>query len=303
MSDSSRQVLVLGYGEMGHAMEALLGNRHQLMIWEKYPRDGFVSVLLEEAVPRADILLFCLPVLAHRSVLDEVIPILDSRSICLSIAKGLDDEGMTAAQIFEEKLQRSQPRVLLYGPMISEEIRAGRLAFGQLGFDRAEDFRFVHALFAGTPLYIEPSDDIPGISWSVILKNVYAMLFGISDELELGDNMRGFLAAAVLRELDAIVRQMGGKPGTASSLAGLGDLITTATSESSHHHELGRMLARGETENISGEGVHTLKMVIRHTLFETKDYPLFRLMHEIIEDPVDVRGRLMTCIETYFPES
>jgi glycerol-3-phosphate dehydrogenase (NAD(P)+) len=63
------------------------------------------------------------------------------------------------------------------------------------------------------------------------------------------------------------------------------------------------MLARGETENISGEGVHTLKMVIRHTLFETKDYPLFRLMHEIIEDPVDVRGRLMTCIETYFPES
>jgi len=303
MNDPSRQVLVLGYGEMGHAMETLLGNRHQLMIWEKYPRDGFVSASLEEAVPRAEILLFCLPVVAHRSVLDEVIPLLDSRSICLSIAKGLDEQGKTAAQIFEEKLQPSSPRVLLYGPMISEEIRAGRLAFGQLGHDRAEDFRFVHELFAGTPLYIEPSDDIPGISWSVILKNVYAMLFGISDELELGDNMRGFLAAAVLRELDAIVRQMGGKPGTANSLAGLGDLITTATSESSHHHELGRMLARGETDDISGEGVHTLQMVIRHSLFETKDYPLFRLMHEIIEDPADVRGRLTDFIEQYFTGS
>jgi glycerol-3-phosphate dehydrogenase (NAD(P)+) len=303
MSDSSRKVLVLGYGEMGHAMQALLGERHQLMIWEKYPRDDFVSVSLEDAVPRAEILLFCLPVVAHRSVLDEVIPILNRESICLSIAKGLDEEGKTAAQIFEEKLQPPQPRVLLYGPMISEEIRAGRLAFGQLGFDRAQDFRFVHDLFAGTPLYIEPSDDIPGISWSVILKNVYAMLFGISDELELGDNMRGFLAAAVLRELDVIVRQMGGKPGTASSLAGLGDLITTATSESSHHHELGRMLARGETDNISGEGVHTLRMVIQHTLFKTEDYPLFGLMHEIIEEPVDVRGRLMEFIETYFPAS
>ena len=303
MSDSSRKVLVLGYGEMGHAMETLLGNRHQLMIWEKYPRDGFVSVLLEEAVPRAEILLFCLPVVAHRTVLDEVVPMLDSRSICLSIAKGLDEEGMTAEQIFEERLRPSQPRVLLYGPMISEEIRAGRPAFGQLGFDRAEDFSFVHELFAGTPLYIEPSDDTPGISWSVILKNVYAMLFGISDELELGDNMRGFLAAAVLRELDAIVRQMGGKPGTANSLAGLGDLITTATSESSHHHELGRMLARGETDNISGEGVHTLEMVIRHRLFETKDHPLFRLMHEIIGNPVDARGRLMDFIEAYFPAS
>jgi glycerol-3-phosphate dehydrogenase (NAD(P)+) len=300
MTESSRKVLVLGYGEMGHAMEVLLGKRHQLMIWEKYPRDDFVSVALEEAVPRSEILLFCLPVIAHRSVLDEVIRILDSRSICLSIAKGLDEEGKTAAQIFDEKLLPSQPRVLLYGPMISEEIRAGRLAFGQLGFDRPEDFRFVHELFAGTPLHIEPSDDIPGISWSVILKNVYAMLFGISDELQLGDNMRGFLATAVLRELDAIIRHMGGKPGTVNSLAGLGDLITTATSESSHHHELGRMLARGETENISGEGVHTLEMVIKQGLFATDGYPLFSLMHEIIEDPVDVRGRLMDFTEDYF---
>ncbi|MGD9095067.1 MAG: hypothetical protein PVJ58_04080, partial [Chromatiales bacterium] len=57
---------------------------------------------------------------------------------------------------------------------------------------------------------------------------------------------------------------------------------------------------RGERDNISGEGVHTLKMVIQHALFETEDYPLFRLMHEIIQDPVDVRGRLMEFIETYF---
>jgi hypothetical protein len=41
-------------------------------------------------------------------------------------------------------------------------------------------------------------------------------------------------------------------------------------------------------------------MVIQHALFETEDYPLFRLMHEIIQDPVDVRGRLMEFIETYF---
>ena len=300
MNEPSRKVLVLGYGEMGHAMEVLLGERHQLMIWEKYPRDGFVSAVLEESVPQAEILLFCLPVVAHNSVVEELLPMLDENSICLSIAKGLDGKGKTAAGIFDEKLRPSQPRVLLYGPMISEEIRAGRMAFGQLGFDRAEDYRYVHDLFAGTSLYIEPSEDIQGISWSVILKNVYAMLFGISDELDLGDNMRGFLATSVLHELDAIVRQMGGKPGTAYSLAGLGDLITTATSESSHHHELGRMLARGETENIGGEGVHTLEMVIEHGLFPTEEYPLFRLMQEFIDDPSDIRQRLMAFIEDYF---
>ena len=42
-------VLILGYGEMGHAMEHLLSAHHQLDIWEKYPQPGFQSVILEEA--------------------------------------------------------------------------------------------------------------------------------------------------------------------------------------------------------------------------------------------------------------
>ena len=65
----------------------------------------------------------------------------------------------------------------------------------------------------------------------MILKNVYAMVFGMADELELGDNVRGFLATATLQELDRIVLHQGGLPGTPYHLAGLGDLITTATSD------------------------------------------------------------------------
>jgi glycerol-3-phosphate dehydrogenase (NAD(P)+) len=37
------RVLILGYGEMGHAMEHLLKERQQLDIWEKYPQDNFQS--------------------------------------------------------------------------------------------------------------------------------------------------------------------------------------------------------------------------------------------------------------------
>jgi glycerol-3-phosphate dehydrogenase (NAD(P)+) len=60
------QVLILGYGEMGHAMESLLHSRHRISIWDKYPPDGMVPVRLEEAVPAADVILFCLPASPHR---------------------------------------------------------------------------------------------------------------------------------------------------------------------------------------------------------------------------------------------
>ncbi|HFD81491.1 MAG TPA: hypothetical protein ENK05_14055 [Gammaproteobacteria bacterium] len=294
------RVLVLGYGEMGHAMETLLGGRVQLDIWEKFPRDGFRSVVLEEAAPRADYVVFCLPVNPHREVLERITPLLQPGCICLSIAKGLDEAGQTAAQILADVLADRQPHALLYGPMISEEIRAGRYAFAQLGYRERAVYEAIHELFSGTRLCMEPTRDITGISWSVILKNVYAIAFGMADELRLGDNVRGYLAVASVRELDRIVLAMGGDAGSPFNLAGLGDLVTTATSEDSHHHTLGRMLARGEREGIEGEGVHTLQMVERYRLFEVNDYPLFGFIHAIVKEGGDVGVRFEEHLQRHF---
>ena len=299
MTERSR-VLILGYGEMGHAMEHLLNERQQLDIWEKFPRDNVQSVVLEDAAPRADIVLFCLPVNPHREVVEQIAPLLKKTCLCLSIAKGLDEAGQTAAQVFAGVLGSHQSCCLLYGPMISEEIRADRYAFAQLGCAEMDSYNKIRGLFQGTRLYIEHTSDITGISWSVILKNVYAMVFGMADELQLGDNMRGYLSVAALRELDQIVLKMGGQAGSPYHLAGLGDLITTATSEDSHHHELGRMLAREEVRGIEGEGIHTLEMVSQHRLFNTADYPLFQLIHDIVRSPQGVHKRINSYLKQVY---
>ncbi|MDH5649809.1 MAG: hypothetical protein OEY67_09150, partial [Gammaproteobacteria bacterium] len=260
--------------------------------WEKWPRTGFQSAVLEQAAPDADVVIFCLPVNPHRQVARLIAPLLAKQCICVSIAKGLDEAGQTAAQIFADIFSGHQPYALLYGPMISEEIRANRYAFAQVGCTDNHVYGVVSQLFAGTRLCLERSEDIDGITWSVILKNVYAMLFGIADELSLGDNMRGYLMVACLNELEQIVMRMGGSQGSPYQLAGLGDLVTTATSEDSHHHALGRKLARGEAEGIAGEGVHTLQMVTKHKIFPERDFPLFYLIHEIINSPESVSSKI-----------
>ena len=289
-------VLILGYGEMGHAMEHLLGARHNLLIWEKYPEPGFTSVVLEEAVVKADFIIFCLPANPHREIVRHIEPLLKENSICLSIAKGLDEAGHTAAQIFEQVLGDRHQYAFIYGPMISEEIRADHYAFAQVGCQHKQIYASIKHLFDARKLFVEYSPGIHGISWSVILKNVYAIVFGISDELGLGDNVRGFLLVQSIHELDKIVMQMSSESGASYHLAGLGDLITTATSRGSHHHELGRLLARGDRGHISGEGIHTLDMVEKHRLFDVTCYPLFKLIHEIIKKPdIDIK----MCINNY----
>jgi len=294
--NKKQKVAVLGYGEMGHALEQLLHKRHDVSIWDKFPQPDFESAKLEDIIPQADFVLFCLPVNPHREIVKQIQPLLTQGSICLSIAKGLDESGQTAAQIFKMCLQDRHRYGLLYGPMISEEIRAGRYGFAQLGCQYRDSFEMISKLFSNTRLHLEYTSDISGISWSVILKNVYAILFGVADELKLGDNMRGFLIVEALRELDKIVRNMGGDAGSPYHLAGLGDLITTATSESSHHHSLGRQLARGDRSHITGEGVHTLEMVAKHNLFKKEDYPLFTLVHEIVQKPIDIEVELISYI-------
>ncbi len=282
------RVLIIGYGEMGHAMAHLLHGKHILAIHDSRPFPELPVIDVEQQASLADFLLLCVPASPHQELLARLAPLLQRHCICLSIAKGLDQQGRTPAQIYQMMFNGRQPHSLLYGPMISEEIRADRHAFAELGCPDIYNFNKVRDLFHGTRLFIRHSTDVTGITWSVILKNVYAIAFGISDGLKLGDNMRGFLAVTALQELCAIVKQQGGKPETPFQLAGLGDLITTATSPGSHHHQLGSNLATGKTGDISGEGIHTLAMVEKFHLFDIMHYPLFSLIREVVRSPVDV---------------
>ena len=293
-----QNVLIVGYGEMGHAMQHLLGDRHRLCFYDARPIKGLVPIDIELEAASAGFILFCIPTQQLEPMLKRLGPHLQAHAICLSISKGLDDLGRTPARISEQTLHANQRYCLLYGPMISEEIRADRFAFAELGCSEDAIFDDIKSLFQGSALGIRKSDDITGISWSVILKNVYAIAFGAADELGLGDNVRGFLTVCALEELSSMMLAMGGKAATPMRLAGLGDLITTATSKGSHHHELGIRLARGETKDISGEGIHTLEMVEKYGLFDIASYPLFSLIRDVVHKPADTEKKFLTYLNS-----
>ncbi|MDP2695586.1 MAG: hypothetical protein Q8O58_12080 [Gallionella sp.] len=286
------RVLILGYGEMGHAMEYLLAARHDVRIWNMGEVVRGSRATLGDEVAEAQAILFCLPVNPHHEIASRIAPYLAQGSLCLSIAKGLDESGRTAAQVFESLFAGRHHYGVVYGPMISEELRAGRYGFADAVLSDAADFDVMHSLFRGSTLVCQQASDMHGRSWSVILKNVYAIMFGVADELKLGDNMRGHLMVAAIAELSGIVQSFGGQAHTPYSYAGLGDLMTTATSEDSHHHALGRQLARGEWSDISGEGVHTLRMVEKYRPFDWRGYPLFSLVRDIVTQPATLHERV-----------
>lgn len=250
-----KRVLILGYGEMGHAMEHLISARHDVRICNLGTVVQGYHTTLGQKVSEAHVILFCLPVNPHREIAGHIVPYLLKDSLCLTIAKELDESEQTAAQIFGDIFGDKHQYGVVYGQMISEELRAGQHGFANAVLCESTDFTIIQSLFLYTKLVCQQASDMRGRSWSVILKNVYALMFGVADELGLGKNMRDHLMVTAIAELSGIVQSFGGKVHTPVSYAGLGDLVTTGTSEESHHHTLVRKLALGDWSGISGEGV------------------------------------------------
>lgn len=307
MDQQQHKILILGHGAMGSMFERMLSPGHDVRIWERDPETGEENEALESICREREIVLFALPAHPHRELAERLIDRLSEGAVCLSIAKGLDAQAHTPAQVFERAFGERIHWGMICGPMIARDLTRDRRGFAVLAA-RSRRARRAASLFAGTGLYLDTADDVHGASWGVILKNVFVPLIGAADALDLGDNLRGFLVAEATAELAAIIGTRGGRPETAYGPAGLGDLVTTATSESSHHRGIGADLASGRTDKVAGEGeyirsegVHTIRRVREHQLLSGGDYPLFDLAGDFLTGEVELDEALDRYLARRFP--
>jgi glycerol-3-phosphate dehydrogenase (NAD(P)+) len=91
------------------------------------------------------------------------------------------------------------------------------------------------------------NDDIIGVEVGGAVKNVLAIAAGIADGLGFGANTRTALITRGLAEIIRLGVALGGKRETLMGLAGLGDLVLTATEDQSRNRRFGLALAKGAT--------------------------------------------------------
>jgi glycerol-3-phosphate dehydrogenase (NAD(P)+) len=124
------------------------------------------------------------------------------------------------------------------------------------------------------------------------------------DGLELGLNARAALITRGLAEMARLGVAMGAQAATFAGLAGMGDLILTATGDLSRNRRLGIGIGRGRrlsdllTESKSvAEGVNTCQSVVRLSERHQVPMPISRAVHRILfegQDPREAATRLMS---------
>ncbi|MBR7162543.1 MAG: glycerol-3-phosphate dehydrogenase, partial [Clostridia bacterium] len=91
--------------------------------------------------------------------------------------------------------------------------------------------------------------DIRGVELCGALKNVIALASGIATGLGCGDNAKAALITRGIAEICRLGTAMGCNGQTFSGLAGIGDIIVTATSMHSRNNRCGMLIGQGVSVN------------------------------------------------------
>ena len=198
------------------------------------------------ALSAAQVLLLAMPAQELRAMLRDLAPQLPPVPLVIA-AKGIElSTGLLLHQVAAALLP-GQAVALLSGPTFAQEVAAGRPAAVTLA---APDAALGQALTQtlGLPTF-RPywTSDLTGVAIGGALKNVMAIAAGMVEGLQLGDNARAALITRGLAEMQRLGRALGAEAATLMGLAGLGDLVLTATASQSRNYSLGLALGRGQS--------------------------------------------------------
>jgi glycerol-3-phosphate dehydrogenase (NAD(P)+) len=178
---------------------------------------------------------------------------------------------------------------VLSGPNLAREIAENKVAGTVIASTNDDLILTVKNALSSESFKVYSSNDIQGVELAGALKNIYAIICGMADSLEVGENAVGLILTRSMAEMSRFAVAKGANPITFLGLAGMGDLVATCTSNLSRNFQLGTHLGLGLTlENAKekvgqvAEGVRTLEVIKEESTSLNINMPLVDSLHDII---------------------
>jgi glycerol-3-phosphate dehydrogenase (NAD(P)+) len=310
------KIAFLGAGAWGTALAMAAARRHDVLLWardaaqaaqmarercntrylpdQRWPDDLAVTADVDEALAHgADgLLIVATPMAALRATLGRLPADARLAWLCKGFEAGT---GMLGHEVAAAVLPHAASGVLS-GPSFAQEVAAGLpTALVAASPDASVRQQLVDAFHHGA-LRIYTSTDPVGVEIGGAVKNVLAIATGISDGLGLGLNARAALITRGLAEMTRLGLCMGARAETFMGLAGVGDLVLTATGDLSRNRRLGLQLAQGQsTEQVLAhlghvaEGAYSLATVIERARALRVDMPVAEAVQAVVSGAATAR--------------
>ena len=322
---------VLGAGTWGMALARMLSNSgHKVTVWSALEREvteyaatrrhpnlpGMVIPAairftgeIREAVEGMDIVMFAVPSVYVRATAAKAAPFTAEDQIIVDVAKGIEPKTLfTMTEVIQDEMQKAGKTdvrlVALSGPTHAEEVARDLPTTIVSASEDAEAASYVQDVFMNTCMRVYTNPDVMGVELCGALKNIIALASGMSAGLGYGDNTKAALITRGMAEITRLGLAMGCRQETFAGLAGIGDLIVTATSQHSRNNRAGYLMGQGknpeEAKKEVGmvvEGINALPAAMELSRAYGVELPLCSGVNAIVNEGVSAEDMVHKLME------
>ena len=312
--NNQKKVAVLGGGSFGTVLANIAAsNGNKVALWVRDPDQALrinseganstyhpelqlssnieASECLEDVMRNSNIILIATPSIIFENIVERIITLIEPHASVISCTKGIKlNPFRSMSDIISNNIDSERNSVgVLSGPNLAREIAENKVAGTVIASSSNELIASVKDALSSESFKVYSSNDIQGVELAGALKNIYAIICGMADALNVGENAVGLILTRSMAEMSRFAVAKGANPITFLGLAGMGDLVATCTSNLSRNFQLGVHLGSGfsldeakEKVGQVAEGVRTLAVIKEESSELNIKMPLVDSLHDII---------------------
>jgi len=328
---------IIGTGTWGTALASMLSKTgNQVTCWSAIPEEidrlsgsrvhpnlpGAVipeeivfTKEMEEVCKGRDILVFAVPSVYVRDTARKAAPFVPDGQLIVDVAKGIEtDTLMTMTEIIRDVFRTMRPEirvrlVALSGPTHAEEVAVDMPTTIVAAGEDKEAAQLVQKVFSNQVMRVYTNEDVKGVEICGAMKNIMALASGIASGMGYGDNLRAAIITRGMAEITRLGRAMGCREQTFAGLAGIGDLIVTATSVHSRNNRAGFLIGQGlsakqaiKEVGMVVEGINALPAAMKMASEYHVEMPITEAVYTVVFDEMQPKDMLNTLMERAFTD-
>ncbi|MFU8805664.1 MAG: hypothetical protein ACNA8W_17760, partial [Bradymonadaceae bacterium] len=225
---TSTRVLLWQPGDEGDEAESLPGN---------------VELVSRERMSDVPLIFFCVPIDICRTVARRLGDVMSGRQVVVHTSRSLETLSLKSLSTILQEETPTQRFGFLTGPVLVEDVKAGRPSSGVCASLFPEVHDLVEECLMSPIFRVYRTTDITGAEISAAYGRVIAMIAGLSHALGLGTSLQATIFARGLAEMARFVVFREGFERTAFGLSGAGNLFADMHLEGSTDYQIGMFLA------------------------------------------------------------
>lgn len=206
-----------------------------------------ISTKLSELIKEVNTLVFAIPAAFLQEELKDLSPNAFIGKTIVSAIKGMvPSTNQSVGEYFSKIFKVPDNNIgIIAGPCHSEEVAMEKLSFLTVAFKDSKKAEKLIQSLSSRYMRITATDDVTGIEYAAVLKNIFAIAHGICVGLGYGDNFLSVLTVNSIQEVNRFLSRLNKIERDINDSVYTGDLIVTAYSRFSRNRIFGTMIGKG----------------------------------------------------------